>query len=819
MIRKKRCVLSWLAVLAACLAAPALAASDWPAKGGPWAVPSLPYRILVEAPAVDIGNRSSDALVAALELDFTAAAFATLKLPGAVDLDSIQVLRCDPGTGATLPAPAWPFSRTEGERVSRFLDLSLPKDFVWGGPPKPGVQPRTFPRGGYYMNARGKGKPGLLVWDHAQQGQAASRYAIYFDTLAQGAAPKIPRHGFLGDGLPRRDVETGSLTGSLYNRVAVDDWDGDGLADMLVGMGFGHILLFRNEGTRRSPKFNAGEYLTDSTGQILSVGSEAVPFVTDWNGDGKLDLVLGLNHSEGHLAWYENVGSNAARKLAYRGFIQVGGQNLVTPVAPCPEAPHYKKDYAPTVQVVDWDDDGDADLLLGGYVTGHLWLYENTGKAADGTPTLAFRGPIEADGKPIDTIWSASPCATDLDGDGDLDLLTGSFGQAKGGGDAFHRFLIYYENIGTRREPKLTEKPIAYDGEPPRDILAQARPFDFNGDGLTDLAISTFGAMFLAENAGTRKAPRWKVERLKAAWGLSALSTTQVIDWNGDGHIDLIRSPLDSHGGPHIALNLGKGTHGVFGPSEPMLPPGQAISHPAPYGDPWAFVHLCDFDGNGVLDLLWADGPGNAYLHRNRGTDQKPDFDTQGEKLMLSSGKPIKVGPPVVPIDQIKDFTVMQGSRAGLTARDFNGDGRTDLAIGDAYGDVYFFQNVGTNAKPLFAEPVKLGNLVSRAIPLAYDWDRDGRVDLLGVAWSGRMEWYRNMGVGASPLFAAPQKLDLPPTVPYSPRLVIADWNADGDDDLLVMSSYPWFCWLEGSYLKHGYVQARILAVERKNGR
>ncbi|MBM4086050.1 MAG: hypothetical protein FJ272_14795, partial [Planctomycetes bacterium] len=132
MIRKKRCVLSCLAVLAIYLAAPALAASDSAAKGGPWAVPSLPYRILVEAPAVDIGNRSSDALVAALELDFTAAAFATLKLPGAVDLDSIQVLRCDPGTGATLPAPAWPFSRTEGERVSRFLDLSLPKDFVWG---------------------------------------------------------------------------------------------------------------------------------------------------------------------------------------------------------------------------------------------------------------------------------------------------------------------------------------------------------------------------------------------------------------------------------------------------------------------------------------------------------------------------------------------------------------------------------------------------------------------------------------------------------------------------------------------------------------
>jgi hypothetical protein len=47
--------------------------------------------------------------------------------------------------------------------------------------------------------------------------------------------------------------------------------------------------------------------------------------------------------------------------------------------------------------------------------------------------------------------------------------------------------------------------------------------------------------------------------------------------------------------------------------------------------------------------------------------------------------------------------------------------------------------------------------------------------------------------------------------------VLIADWNGDGDDDFLVMSSYPWFCWLEGSYVKHGYAQGKILAAERRN--
>ncbi|HXG24820.1 MAG TPA: VCBS repeat-containing protein, partial [Chthonomonadales bacterium] len=246
--------------------------------------------------------------------------------------------------------------------------------------------------------------------------------------------------------------------------------------------------------------------------------------------------------------------------------------------------------------------------------------------------------------------------------------------------------------------------------------------------------------------------------------------------------------------------------------------PGQTISHRAPYGDQWTFTYLYDFDGDGDLDILWADGPGNIYLHRNNGSKQSPDYDTKGEKLMLTNGQPIKVGPPIVPIEEIKDFEMMQGSRACITAFDFNGDGKTDVVVGDTYGDIFYFENAGSNLQPVFRPGQKLGNLVSRALPLTYDWDHDGRMDVVGVSWAGRMEWYRNRGRGANPLFAMPQKLTLPPTVMYSPRIVIGDWNGDGDDDILVMSSYPWFCWLEASYIQNGYARGRILSVEEKGG-
>jgi hypothetical protein len=801
--------------LIACMALPLLLTGCSSSRGPEWTIPDLPYRVLVEVPPVDIGNRDSDSLPAALEIDISKPPFDQLDLPE-VDLDTIQVQAYDVDTGKPVEAPIWPFQRNKAERVSRFLDKSLPWDFPLSEPRSADQKPATFSRGAFLNNVRMHGRTGLLTWDHLQQGKNPSHYAIYFDRLKPGSRQKIPRQGFLGDGSPRRDVEDDSLTGSVYNRVTVTDWDGDGLLDLLVGVGFGQVLLFRNEGDAKTPRYTASEYLRNSQGQILYPGPMASPDVADWNGDGVEDLVVGVETKES-VVWYENIGTNKDRKLVYRGHVKADGTDIVIPAKPNPESPHYTKDYSPGVDVVDWDGDGDLDLLLGGYITGYIWFYENIGKAADGTPRLTFRGPLRADGKPIDTIWGAHPCAADVDGDGDLDLLSGSFGQKMGGGDTVSEFLLFYENVGTRTAPRLTRRPVPWDGEPPRDILAQARAVDFNHDGLIDLVISTMGRVYLAENVGTIHQPRWKLHLEKATWGLSPLSMSQMIDLNGDGHLDIIQSPLDSSGSPQVRFNEGRGTHGSFSKPVPLLPAGQEISHPAPYGDQWTFTYLQDFDGDGDLDILWADGPGNVYLHRNTGTLERPSYDTVGEKLATVSGKPIKVGPPVVPRDQIKDFTMMQGSRATVAAADFDGDGKTDLVVGDTYGNVYNFRNTTDNLRPVFSEPVKLGNINNRATALPYDWDHDGKLDVLGIAWSGRMEWYRNSGRKGDSPFEAPQKLELPPTVRYSPRMVIADWNEDGDDDCLIMSSYPWFCWLEASYIKHGYAQARVTRVEARD--
>lgn len=81
------------------------------------------------------------------------------------------------------------------------------------------------------------------------------------------------------------------------------DWEGTGTPGLLVGCGDGGVVWYRNTGTRNEPKF--GEPVTLVPGVDLNAmqkgnkagapqpGMRAKISVCDWNGDGKLDLLVG----------------------------------------------------------------------------------------------------------------------------------------------------------------------------------------------------------------------------------------------------------------------------------------------------------------------------------------------------------------------------------------------------------------------------------------------------------------------------------------------------------------------------------------------
>jgi len=301
--------------------------------------------------------------------------------------------------------------------------------------------------------------------------------------------------------------------------------------------------------------------------------------------------------------------------------------------------------------------------------------------------------------------------------------------------------------------------------------------------------------IYIYENVGSKHAPRFAVHSrpLPTEWGGAALPTfgVQFLDVDGDGRKDILTGLTVYH-------NDG---HDQFRPVS-LLSPGSRIEHPALRGDPWIFTQLADFDGDRQLDLLYGTHDGHIFLHRR----EKGRYAEPGETLMQTDGKPVHVGP--VP-GQALDFDVLQGARTTFVAADFDGDGLLDLAVGDTYGRLRYFHNVGTRSAPRFDRPIDIGDMKIRMVPCAADWDHDGRLDIVGSAASGNVALFRNLGKNR---FASGDPLAIPPT-PYSPVVTVTDWNGDGDDDVIVGTSYGYFCWFERSFLDNGYSRAERLTA------
>ncbi|HQP99334.1 MAG TPA: VCBS repeat-containing protein, partial [bacterium] len=468
----------------------------------------------------------------------------------------------------------------------------------------------------------------------------------------------------------------------------------------------------------------------------------------------------------------------------------------------------YKRDYYPVLEVADWDGDGDMDLLAGGYVTGRIFFYENIGKEEDGTPQLAYRGPLMADGEILDVSWSAAPAVADFDGDGDLDLVTGNMPMTKGGGDSAssERFLQYFENVGSAKKPELKSVPFPKTGDFPHGALATPRAVDWNGDGLLDLAVSAESVLFYP-NIGSKTKPLFEIDNTPppSQWGSVALPGMQFLDWDGDGKLDIAS-------GVSVFRNTGKGNPGVYESGFNVLPQGQSISHLSGIGDDWVWQRLIDFDLDGNIDIMDADHGGHVWLHRNLGTNQERNFDTKGFMLKQTDGKDIKVGPQE---GQAFDFDVLQGARTTYTVADFNKDGNNDIIIGDTYGKVRYYENRGTGVEPVFAPAVLIGEMGTRLVPNAVDWNADGWMDAIAASSSQSFQLFINRGEQPGDRFEPGKQIDLE-GAPYGAGapLCAVDFNSDGDTDIVFQTAYGFSCWVERSFLEGGYAKGTVLGVE-----
>jgi hypothetical protein len=185
---------------------------------------------------------------------------------------------------------------------------------------------------------------------------------------------------------------------------------------------------------------------------------------------------------------------------------------------------------------------------------------------------------------------------------------------------------------------------------------------------------------------------------------------------------------------------------------------------------------------------------------------------------MQLNGQPIDVGPG--PSDP--PFDQLQGSRATYSMADFNENGRPDIVVVNFAGAVRYYENemAAASDNPLFTMPTLVGQLSTRGVPFSADWDADGDLDILASSDAAQILFIENTGndVGGRAVFAPGvwvNSID----APYgSVGLNVLDFNGDGDGDILVDTSHRYTVLTDGSFLQLGYANASLLNIERRAG-
>ena len=451
------------------------------------------------------------------------------------------------------------------------------------------------------------------------------------------------------------------------------DFDGDGDLDLLCGEFLDGFTYFENKGTRALPSFAPSRRLTLLPGakgfpsawlatqeadklpgspRPLTMDLEMItPTAIDWDKDGDMDLIVG--DEDGRVAFVENTGTFTAEKTP----------QFLPPVYFQQEADELKCGALATPVGVDWDGDGDTDIVSGN-TAGTIAFYENLSGPGVEKPKWAAPKNLEADGRlirpmagpngsiqgPAEAKWGYTTLSiADWDGDGLPDILMNSIlGK-----------VVWFKNIGPRNSPKL----------------AAAQPIEVEWDGPQPAL--TYGWL---RPEGRALLTQWR-------------TTPVAVDWNRDGLTDLVM--LDHEG--YLAFFARAKRDGKL----VLLPPARVLC-----ADPVEPV-------------------------------AQSAADTKGKNpLTLTPGKPLKLSAGIAG----------KSGRRKISIVDWDGDGKLDILLNSANANL-LLQTASGDGKWFFRD---MGLLVEQNIeghdvsPTIVDFNADGIPDFLGGAEDGRFYYVKN---------------------------------------------------------------------------
>ena len=409
------------------------------------------------------------------------------------------------------------------------------------------------------------------------------------------------------------------------------DFDNDGDLDLICGEFLDGFTYYENVGTRTTPRYAAGRRLQTPTGAEVRMDLQMiVPIAFDWDRDGDLDLIVG--DEDGRVAFIENTGLLDARH---------------TPVF---LPPRYFRQEAETLKCgalatpfgVDWDGDGDIDIVSGN-TAGYIEVFENLSGKGVAEPRWAAPRRLEAGGKPFrimagpngsiqgpaEAKWGYTTLnVVDWDMDGLPDIVFNSiWGRVQ-----------WLRNSGSRSQPRYEASQnveVEWNGVPPKPAwtwwIAEAKELvtqwrttpvvhDFNNDGLPDLAMLDPEG-YLAFYQRTRVDGRLVLNPPQRAFldesgqplrpntksaGGSGRRKWCVTDWNGDGKFDLLFNSANADLWVQIGEDAAGWRFRNVGSLAAINIEGHDVS-----------PTTVDFDGDGVPDFVGGAEDGRMYWMAN----------------------------------------------------------------------------------------------------------------------------------------------------------------------------------------------------------
>jgi len=340
-------------------------------------------------------------------------------------------------------------------------------------------------------------------------------------------------------------------------------------------------------------------------------------------------------------------------------------------------------DGAISVYAADVDGDGDLDVLSASQDDDKIAWYENDGSQAFTEQVIS----TTADG-----AWSVY--AADVDGDGDLDVLSASNNDSK---------IAWYANDGSQT---FTEQVISTTAAGAVSVYAA----DVDGDGDLDVLSASFSDDKIAwyENDGSETFTEQVISTTAAG-----AESVYAADVDGDGDLDVLSA---SNNDNKIAWYENNGSQTFT---------EQVISTTADFAQS---VYAADVDGDGDLDVLSASNNDNKIAW----------YENDGSQTFT---------------EQVISTTA-DGAES-VYAADVNGDGDLDVLSASPNDDkIAWYANNGSEN---FTEQVISTTAVGAESVYAADVDGDGDLDVVSASlFDDKIAWYAQAANNNFPMDAPP---------------------------------------------------------------